>query len=138
MLALGAPFQQRLFNRTHQKDIKGFIYLKFLQCLCFKLQQIFRVKLSVHLPLIGQRNSCLTFGPVNADTEPLYSPKLAEVFLRHYIFNISYEKIFLVILKVELPQLKPGKTLKNSKILLIFADVNKILQLFHFLLCFPN
>ena len=33
-------------------------------------------------------------------------------------------------LKVELPQLKHGKTLKKSKILLKFANVNKIFAFF--------
>ena len=38
--------------------------------------------------------------------------------------------MFVVILKVELSQLKPDKTLKKSKILLIFADINKIFTFF--------
>ena len=50
------------------------------------------------------------------------------------IFIISYKKTFLVILKVEWSQLKLGKTLKKSKILLMstkfFAFFNKIFALF--------
>ena len=51
---------------------------------------------------------------------------MAEVFLK------PHEKTFVVILIVELSQLKPGKTLKKSKILLIFADVNKSFAFFFF------
>ena len=50
------------------------------------------------------------------------------------MFNIFYEKTFLVIPKVELSQLKSGKTLKKSKILLVFADVNKIFAVFALIL----
>ena len=46
------------------------------------------------------------------------------------MFNISYEKTFVAILKVELPRLKPSKTLQKFTILLIFADVNKIFAFF--------
>ena len=51
------------------------------------------------------------------------------------IFNISYEKTFLVIPKRELSQLKPGKTLKKSKILMIFTDINKIFAFLHCFYC---
>ena len=50
---------------------------------CFKLQLILRIKLSVHLPLIGPRNTYITFGLINSDQETLYLSKLAEVFIRH-------------------------------------------------------
>ena len=51
------------------------------------------------------------------------------------MFNIFYEKTFLVISKVELSQLKSGKTLKKSKILLIFTDINKIFAFLHYFYC---
>ena len=51
------------------------------------------------------------------------------------MFNIFYEKTFLVIPKVELSQLKSGKTLKKSKILLIFTDINKIFAFLHYFYC---
>ena len=74
------------------------------------------------------RNSYLTFGLTNSDPETPNPPKLT-VFLRHYI-NISYEETFLVLLKVDWSQLKPSKTLKKLKILLVFADTNKIFAFF--------
>ena len=132
MLTLTAPCQQRLINPTYLKDIYWFIYLKFLQRSCFKLQQIFRVKVSEHLPLIGLRHIYLTLGLMNYDAETLYPPNLPHNYRanKDIICNISCETTFLVILKVELPQLKLSKTLKKSKILQMFADVNKMLAFF--------
>ena len=59
-----------------------------------------------------------------------YTHQYWQKYFKDIIFNISYEKTFWVTLKVELSQLKPGKTLKKSKILLKFVDLNKVFAFF--------
>ena len=132
MLTLRAPSAKTNQPYLSKRDIYWFIYLKFLQRSCFKLQQIFRAKVSEHLPLIGLGNIYLTLGLMNYDAETLYPPNLSHNYRvnKDIICNISCEKTFLVILKVELPQLKLSKTLKKSKILQMFADVNKMFAFF--------
>ena len=70
------------------------------------------------IPLIGLGNSYLTFGPISRWYRDAIPTKIGRSISKtlYLTFLMRNEKTFWVILKAELSQLKPGKTLKKSKI----------------------